>query len=182
LVEIVENYKNYVPPEFVRGSMERLLGSLTPEHVGGLESIVLTNSGAVGRGKTHRIRGRKYRRNTCHGFYHSATLSERAWIEIIVDTTVVPLPRALLLTNAVPDFLLAQTLYHEVGHHLDATVGSASRTGEAAAEDWRRRLTRIHMRRRYWYLFPLLVVLRFAVRLFGPAIERQVDETRRPVG
>jgi hypothetical protein len=182
LAEIVENYKNYAPPEFVRGSIERLLGSLSLEHVAGLESIVLTNSGAVGRGKTHRIRGRKYRRNTCGGFYHHATPRERAWIEIIVDTTVAPLPRALLLTSAVPDFLLAQTLYHEVGHHLDATVGSASRTGEAAAEDWRRRLTKIHMRRRYWYLFPLLVVLRFVFRLFGPAIDRQIDEVKRQAG
>ena len=182
MAEIAENYKDYEPPEFVRGSIERLLRSLSPEHVAGLESIVLTNSVAVGRGKTHRIRGRKYQRNTCRGFYHCATQRERAWIEVIVDTTIGPLPRALLLTNAVPDFLLAQALYHEVGHHLDATVGSASRTGEAAAEDWRRRLTKIHMRRRYWYLFPLLVVLRFIFQLLGPAIDRQMDEVKRQAG
>ncbi len=180
--EIIENYKDYVPPAFVKGSIERLLGSLAPEHLSGLGSVVLTNAQAVGRGKTHRIRGRKYRRNACRGFYHQATQRERAWIEIVVDTTVHPLPRPLLFTGVVPEFLLAQALYHEVGHHLDATVGSASRAGEAAAEDWRRRLTKIHMRRRYWYFLPLLVVLRFIFRLFGPAIDHKINEAKRQAG
>ena len=182
MVEIVENYKNYEPPTFVRASIERLLASLSPEHFSGLQSVVLTNSETIGRGKTQRVRGRKYRRNTCRGFYHYATRRNRAWIEVVVDTTVSHLPRVLLLSSAVPDLLLAQALYHEVGHHLDATAGSASRGGEAAAEDWRRRLTKIHIRREYWYLFPVFIVLRFIFRLFRPAIDRQIDKAKRLAG
>jgi hypothetical protein len=63
LVRITENYRDYVPPTWFRPAIERLLGSLDPEHVGGLEAVVLTNSGAVGKGKTGRVGGRKYRRN-----------------------------------------------------------------------------------------------------------------------
>jgi hypothetical protein len=168
MVEIIENYKDHVAPAYVRQSIERLVSSLSPEHIGGLQSIVLTNSGAVGSGKTHRIRGRKYRRNACGGFYHHATQTDRAWIEIIVDTTIPPLPRLLTFFRAVPDLLLANSLYHEVGHHLDATIGSASRAGEAAAEDWRRRLTKIHTRKRYWYLVPLFLLIRMLFKASPP--------------
>jgi hypothetical protein len=58
------------------------------------------------------------------------------------------------------DLEVGDVLYHEVGHHLHATVGSATRGGEEAAEYWRRRLSGIHFRRRYWYLRPVFSVLR----------------------
>jgi hypothetical protein len=72
---------------------------------------------------------------------------------------------------------VSQTLFHEIGHHLDATLGSAARSQESAAEDWCRRLSRMHFRKRYWYLRPvlkaglmLLVLLRrLTSRLSGPA-------------
>ena len=35
-------------------------------------AVVLTDSARIGRGKSHRVRGRKYRRADCLGFYHAA--------------------------------------------------------------------------------------------------------------
>jgi hypothetical protein len=58
------------------------------------------------------------------------------------------------------DLILARVLFHELGHHLDATVGAAAPGGEAAAEDWSRRLGRGYIRRRYWWLRPFLDVFR----------------------
>ena len=81
--------------------------------------------------------------------------------------------------RVVPELLLAHSLYHEVGHHLDSTIGSASRTGEAAAEDWRRRLTRIHTRRRYWYLLPMFVLIRMIFRLLQRSIDQQISDAKR---
>jgi hypothetical protein len=52
-------------------------------------------------------------------------------------------------------------LFHELGHHLDATVGATARAGEGAAEEWRKRFTKAHFRKHYWYLRvrPVLVLL-----------------------
>jgi hypothetical protein len=58
------------------------------------------------------------------------------------------------------DVAIGKSLYHEVGHHLHETVGSATSGGENAAHDWQRRLLRRHVRKRYWYLRPLRPILR----------------------
>lgn len=116
--------------------MERLLEALPPGHLAGLESIVLSNSVAVGKGKTKRVLGRKYKRSECLGFYHPASNGAGAWIELVVDR-ILPFnppwwtPRKLIL-----DILFSKTVYHEVGHHLDDTIGSPARTGERAADSW----------------------------------------------
>jgi hypothetical protein len=182
-MEIYESYKSYVPPKWVRPSIERLVRTLAPEHTGGLGSIVLTSAEAVGRGKTGRVGGRKYERRRCGGFYHRARPNEQAWIEVVVDSTIGSSPAWITAFNVCRDWILAGTLYHEVGHHLDATVGSASRGGEAAAEDWRRRLTRLHTRRRYGYLRPVFRFVRALFRLVMriPAIARERDKVASEV-
>jgi hypothetical protein len=74
--------------------------------------------------------------------------------------------------QVIRDLEVAEVLYHEVGHHLHMTVGSATRGGEEAAEYWRKRLTVIHFKRRYWYLRPIVPVLKALVplvrRVIGP--------------
>jgi hypothetical protein len=54
--------------------------------------------------------------------------------------------------------VVGRVLFHEIGHHLDATLGSVGRTGEHGAEAWEARLSRGHFRRRYGYLRPLVPV------------------------
>jgi hypothetical protein len=66
------------------------------------------------------------------------------------------LPRPLFAVPLARDMVVSETLFHELGHHLDATLGAAARGGEAAAEDWSHRLTRAYLRKRYWYLRPLI--------------------------
>jgi hypothetical protein len=51
---------------------------------------------------------------------------------------------------------VARVLYHEIGHHLDATNRSVGRTGEHGAIAWERRLYRHHFEKRYGYLTPYL--------------------------
>jgi hypothetical protein len=87
-------------------------------------------------------------------------------VELVVDNILPPaLPRVLLWFQVIRDARIAATLYHEIGHHLDSTIGAATRQGEAAADDWQMRLMTLHMRKRYWYLHPL-------GRLFGPLFAR----------
>ena len=162
MIAIHEQYRDYEPPRWVRPSIERLLASV-PEHLGGVESIVLTSSAAMEKGKTQRIAGRKYHTRDCRGFYHPAGKQGRAWIEIAVDNVIGTLSPPF---NFLRDLVLGKTLFHEIGHHLEVTVGAPARTGEAAADEWSKRLMRVHLRKRYWWLRPLMRVLKPVVRAF----------------
>ena len=130
------------------------------EHVGSLKSVILTDSGAIGRDKTRRVSGRRYDRDACRGFYHQEWRGQPAWIQLVADNMMAGCPRALLRLQYFRDQEVAEVLYHEVGHHLHFSVGSAARGDEEAAEYWCRRLVRIHFRLRYWYLRPVFLLLR----------------------
>ena len=159
VIPIHENYKEYQAPLWVRPTVERLLASLQSQHIGGLRSVVLSDSAAVGRGRTGRVKGRKYNRHDCRGFYHEAWRGEAPWIELVIDNILASQAASLLRWQLFRDLAIGRTLYHEVGHHLHATVGSAAEGGEASAENWRKRLSKLHGRKRYWYLRPLRLFL-----------------------
>lgn len=167
MIDIHENYKAFLPPPWFRPTVERLLESLPPEHLGGLQSVVLTNSASIGRGKTHRVRGRKFQRKDCRGFYYRQWRGQPAWIQLVTDNVVngSDFPTFLLRFQLFRDLAVAEPLYHEVGHHLHETVGSATPGGKEAAEYSRKRLSKIHVRIRYWYLRPIVLVLKPFIRL-----------------
>src|SRR5262245_59547583 len=104
--------------------------SVPMEHAGGLKSVILTDSASIGRGKTRRVAGRKYDRNACRGFYHQQWRGQPAWIQLVVDNIVASQSPAFLRVQLVRDQTVADTLYHEVGHHLHFSFGSAARGDE----------------------------------------------------
>src|SRR5437016_9879670 len=77
LLTVHENYRNYNPPQGVRSAIEKLLSAVPEEFQAGLVSVVLTNSDSVGKGKTRRGKGRKYRQRSCGGFYHPRHKGDR---------------------------------------------------------------------------------------------------------
>lgn len=60
-------------------------------------------------------------------------------------------------------------LFHEVGHHLDCTIGAIAPGGESSAEAWKTKLLRFYFRKRYWYLKPFLGPARAVVARLGHA-------------
>ena len=156
MVKVYESYQGNGAPKWMRSTVERLLQSVPEGLLGSLGTVVLTDSASIGRGKTHRVGGRKYNRSDCLGFYHAATRQEVAWIELVADNMVARWPKPILALPFARDLVVSQTLFHEVGHHLFATVGSRARSDEGAAEDWRLRLSRGYFRKHYWYLRPLV--------------------------
>ncbi len=176
MVPIYENYRGYTPPLGVTKTVERLLSSIPPGHLAGIESVVLTNALTLGAGKTNRIRGRKQERKACLGFYHPASSDSGPWIELIIDNIVpMPLPR-MFRWSFVYDLIFSDTVFHEVGHHLDATIGSPSRTGENAADSWasilRRRYFREHHRIASFLLYGIAKVLR-------PTADRTIEAVKQ---
>jgi hypothetical protein len=161
--EIVENYRGYAAPTWVRATVTRLLSTIEPHHLNGLGTIVLTDAASIGRGKTHRVTGRKYSRRECRGFYHPSWHGQKAWIELVIDNMLADFPKSLLMIPFVQDLIVSRTLFHEIGHHIHGTVASAARSSEAAANDWSDRLARPYFLRRYWYLACLFRMVRAVV-------------------
>lgn len=151
--EIRESFKTYAPPRGLMRSVQKLLSIVPAEQIRALEAIVLTDADSIGRGQTQRVRGRKYARRDCRGFYHPAGRHNTAWIEIVVDNVLAGVPRFALLVPLVRDLLLGGTVYHEVGHHLQRVYGAT--LGEAAAENWSRQLSQTFLRRHYAWLLLL---------------------------
>jgi hypothetical protein len=158
---IHENYKKYLPPRYVRSTVAKLLATLPRQHQSGVPAVVLTNSAAVGRG-TFRVLRKKHQRSTARGFYHPVRKGEGAWIEIVVDNVIGNTPRWAMRVPLIRELKFGTTLFHEVGHHLEHTIGAPAPRGEEAAIAWERKLGAHHIRERYWYLVPLL---QFALKL-----------------
>ena len=155
-----EAYRSYAPPKWVRPTVERLLAVVPAAHLSSVQAIVLTDAASLGVGKTQRVKGRKFDRRACRGFYHPKHQGAAASIHIVVDNVVATSGAPFLLTfRPFREHLLADVLFHELGHHLDVTIGAAAPGGEAAAEDWSRHLSRAYFQRRYWWLRPVAQVL-----------------------
>ena len=152
LVPIREHYHNYSPPQWVRPTIERLLSSVS-KSCGELSAVVLTNgesAATLGRRK------RRHGKRQIIGRYHARFRGEAPWIELVVDRIVEDAPRAVRWSQFARDLHTGRVLFHELGDHLDATVGATARAGEAAAEAWRKRLSKAHFRKHYWYVRPFL--------------------------
>lgn len=161
MIPIYENYRDYESPRYVKRTIARLLSNLPKQYLSGLQSVVLTNAAAIGRGKTRRIGGKKYHREQCLGWYHPKTGDDQAWIEFVVDNVVTAsfLSRAPKAVSQIPflqDLALSRTLFHEIGHHLNSTIGAPARGDEGSANAWIPHLIRCYFRKHYWYLVPFV--------------------------
>ena|SRR5436309_4358316 len=90
--------------------------------------IKITDSASIGRGKTHRVVGRKYDRNACRGFYCQEWHGKPAWIQLVADNIVAGYPTFLLRFQLLRDLVVAEVLYNASG--LDGRQGSAGKRPE----------------------------------------------------
>ena len=163
----------------MRRTVERLLTSLPAAHYQGLSAIVFTE-GAVARNRRGARRSRKNRRGTALGTYHRAWNGEAPWIELVVDEILTQLPRGFDRLPVAREMVVGRVLFHEIGHHLDATLGSVGPTGERGAEAWESRLSRRYLRQRYGYLrflAPVFKVLARVVRAIIALRRRRRQDT-----
>jgi hypothetical protein len=176
-IDIIEDYRgSFTSPSGVKASVERLLAWLPDQHKAGLSSIVLTNSSGMKlKRRRFRSRGRKIDPSDCRGIYHHGTRDAEPWIELLVDQ-IVPQPASWMLRfNFVADMYVSRTLFHEIGHHVDAK-STSGKNSEVIAEEWRKRLQKIYGRATYPRLrlfkpiiFSILVVALLGSILLGRA-------------
>jgi len=161
-IEIVENYKGWQPPVNARRAVSAVMATVPNEYLSGLGQVVLTNASGMNRSRRrHKIKYQGKTRSTieAYGFYRQEWRGQRASIELLVDNIVARCPRAIRLAP-IRDFVFADTLFHEIGHHIHATRAKEFRDSEDVADKWARRLGGLYYRPRRWYLTPLLKLFR----------------------
>jgi len=165
--QIVEAYKDYSPPPQVLRIVRVLLQYVPPQHLVGLKTIVLTNHDALSHDNRRRklwSRRRKVPMKRVLGSYHQAWKGNPAWIDLFVDRIIAyymfPLMFRLPILPYIP---FGEVLYHEIGHHVHKTTRPEFQEREDVADKWEGRLTARFLRRRYWYLIPILLPIARAV-------------------
>lgn len=164
MVPIRSELSQNVEPPWFRPTVERLVSWLPEAYCRNLGAVVLTETAVIRKRRVRRSRAS--RRGVTLGRYHRPWNGEPAWIELVVDEVVKGIPGPLCWIRAIREFAVGRVLFHEIGHHLDATIGSVGRTGEHGAIAWEKRLSGEYLRKRHGYLRPfgrqLMLVARFA--------------------
>jgi hypothetical protein len=147
-VPIFERYRDYTPPVDVKRSVRLLLECVPSQYLSGLRSVTLTNSTGtreLRRGKAW-SRKRKVRINECLGFYQGDH------IVLLVDNLLKGPPAWMIRWPPVRNLIIAETLYHEIGHHIHRSMRPVHMEREDVADKWQRYLVSVYLFRRYAYL------------------------------
>jgi hypothetical protein len=136
-------------------SLELLLRYVPEEHLRGLRQITLTNSEQLQGRKKITSEKQRIRPADCLGLYGDG------YIVLLMDRILEPYPEMFLLVPLFKTHAIGETLYHEIGHliHHMQEPGFRDRK-EEIADEWRDKLMRIFLRKRYWYLGGLRILLK----------------------
>jgi hypothetical protein len=179
-IPIYEQYQDYEPPFNVRRAVEHMVASVPDKYLVGLGSVVLTEEAALNRKRARQMtqsRGKKVSAAKALGLYHPAWGSNPAWIELRIDSIFARYPARLRfpLTREAP---LAEVFFHELGHHIHAEHRPEFREKEDVAEAWERKGAGNYLWRRFWYLRPLFMILKWADAFFD--IRGRLRSTSKP--
>ena len=169
-IDLKEHYRDYQPHASSKKSVERLIANTPADQLAGLKTIVLTNFDALNhdrrRGKT-RSRKKKVAFKNCRGLYHQKWKGEPAWIELFLDNMFPQdMPKVLMYIPLIVDLVVADTLFHEIGHHVHYTHAPEYKEREDVADKWKVKLSAHYFRKEYWYAVPLLKVVAWGYGLF----------------
>lgn len=138
-------------------SLELLLRYVPEEHLRGLRQITLTNSEQLQSRRKGKItsENRRIRPEDCLGLYGDGS------IVLIMDRILAPYPEFFLLLPVFKMHAIGETLYHEIGHHIHHMQEPGFRDRkEEVADEWSDKLMRTFLRKRYWYMGGLRILLR----------------------
>jgi hypothetical protein len=158
---IVVAYQNYKPPFDSEKAIRNMLTVVPANYLWGLHSIVLTNVQALPR-KSRVRKGAGRRRvplSEALGYYTQAWKGEPARVTLLVDNLEKQWGRSWLRFGFIRDILLAEVLFHEIGHHIHLLHIPEFEGPENVAEKWSKKLGTKYLRSHYWYLMPVIFPL-----------------------
>lgn len=178
---VVTSFSEYVPPFDPVPIVERMLDSIPPKYLIGLDRVVLTDSSGLPRSRRRAVtksRKRKVRIATALGLYHQEWKGQRAWVEIFIDNTLKNWETHWLLLRFMRQSLIGSVLFHEVGHHIHYTWRPEYKEKEDVADVWKVRLQRNYARGRR----PLLRIVMYPFRPLLRFLHRRVAEKELKAG
>jgi hypothetical protein len=152
----------------VENDVRVLLRAVPPHFLAGLRFIRLTATIDFTRNRRRakrRSRGRSVALTHAAGLYQPAQQNRPAAVDLHLDKLFGDTPAWVLRFPIIRRLTLADTLYHEIGHHIHMTKVPEHREREDVAERWSARLYRRFVRTHYWYLMPLVYALLFSHRM-----------------
>lgn len=174
--KVITNFTGYTPPFDVVPIVERMVASVPPKYLAGLKEIVLANASGLPRKLRRSVtkaRKRKVRIVEAGGLYHQAWNGSRAWIEIFVDNKLRQWEKGWWLKfSYIREMLLGDVLFHEIGHHIHATIKPEFREEEDVADGWKLRLTRQYNRFRHPSLFAFLFPFQPLINMLSKVISK----------
>lgn len=127
-LKIENNYRGRLPFD-ADGLVRKLLRTVPNEHLIGLGVIIFVDHIAHKRNKK------------TGGLYWRKTRQEPAKIEIAFDVIYKDMPRFILCLPFVAKFMIANVLYHEIGHHYQQLIHGVEKINEEKfAEQYKRQL------------------------------------------
>jgi hypothetical protein len=180
-IDIYESYKDFSPPAWVRTSIARLVDGIPAQYANGLHSITLTNTSGLNHRRRRQktiARKRKVSIIECRGLYHQAWQGKPAMIELFIDKILYRWPALILKVPLFQDMLLADVLYHELGHHIHKTCAPEHREREDVAEVWGKKIGRLYFRQKYKWFKLLGFILKPLVSLLLKIVRRIQRKTK----
>jgi len=181
-IAICESYKDFSPPSWIHRSVTRLIDGVPEKYLSGLHSVILTNiDGLNHHRRRHKTiyKKRNVSVNECRGLYHQERQGQSATIELFIDKIIYRWPALILKMPLSQDMLLADVLYHEIGHHIHKTRAPEHRERENVADDWGKKLGRLYFRQQYRWLKPFGFILKPIVALLLKIIRLIQEKTSK---
>ena len=94
------------------------------------------------------------------GRYHPKWKGQPPWIELYLDQILRPYPGWALWILLVRNLAIADTFFHELGHHVHFFIRPEYREKEDVADEWQKKFMKVFLRRKYWYLIPIVRSIR----------------------
>jgi len=143
-----------------------MLQIVPTKYLRGLHAVVLTNVDALSRKEREKkgLGRRKKLLRESLGYYSQAWKGQPARITLLLDNLEKRRGRSWLRFGFTRDILLADLIFHELGHHIHEVHRPEYEGQENVADKWSKKLSGKFLRRRYWYLLPLLLPLGYLLR------------------
>jgi hypothetical protein len=170
-ISVKEAYSDYTPVIDVANVVRRLLRRVPEKYTRGLDCVVLTNfSGQSRRNRIGKLksRGRRVSKSRVRGLYHSQWKGSPPWVTLYVDRICQNVPKWALWMPRLRDLIVAEVLYHELGHHVHFFIRPEYREKEDVADTWRGKFVGNFLRLEYWYLIPVFKLWKLFRQSTGP--------------
>jgi hypothetical protein len=151
-LRIESQYKRAIPLN-IEKLAKNLLEKVPPEHLIGLDVISFVDTIPH---KKNKLAG---------GLYWQKVGRDPALIEIGIEEIYRGMPRLCFFLPFIPKFMLANVLFHEIGHHFQRLAhGVSKREREAFADRYAKQMLKKVFRKWLFFLLPFAPLIHWLNR------------------